>query len=443
MIITDPNIYEEAKKEKYFEQHLKSIDQFFENINTEKLDLIERYLFDFLKHSVKNYPNFFISTLSDAYKGKTTIDFTKKEFQEIESELKHYKYWLLERFPNKGYKILELFDINFIKKGFENGLLHESVNIDKNITSIIKKFKRDIKRKPTINNWEVNEVYGEINSKFVDYAARELELQIKLLKDIMIPLDKKILNLKKAREGLLISTIFFGSASAISGIFSFMFPALVPVFTGFSLLTSGVLVVEKIIHMFIKYYEETTNWLRNLLDEFSSVKFKDIISFLFRFNKFWNSSKQMVKVIKEMAKKVSSNATISTLVKSFGDAYSAIMATINYFTIVNEINEKAVQLQKLFDFSGYLENQLNILEKIQWVVINETPLDKPYEEGGKGGKNIIFKNRKTGELFALDKLLSKPQYELNLLGLLKIFNPKLNEWYIRTLPNKSKLDNLG
>ncbi|WP_373440817.1 hypothetical protein [Metamycoplasma equirhinis] len=70
MIITDPNIYEETKKEKYFEQHLKSIDQFFENINTEKLDLIERYLFDFLKHSVKNYPNFFISTLSDAYKGK-------------------------------------------------------------------------------------------------------------------------------------------------------------------------------------------------------------------------------------------------------------------------------------------------------------------------------------------------------------------------------------
>ncbi|WP_373436276.1 hypothetical protein [Metamycoplasma equirhinis] len=124
-----------------------------------------------------------------------------------------------------------------------------------------------------------------------------------------------------------------------------------------------------------------------------------------------------------MAKKVSSNATISTLVKSFGDAYSAIMATINYFTIVNEINEKAVQLQKLFDFSGYLENQLNILEKIQWVVINETPLDKPYEEGGKGGKNIIFKNRKTGELFALDKLLSKPQYELNLLGLLKILIP--------------------
>ncbi|WP_373439881.1 hypothetical protein [Metamycoplasma equirhinis] len=63
MIITDPNIYEEAKKEKYFEQHLKSIDQFFENINTEKLDLIERHLFDFLKHSVKNYPNFYLHTI--------------------------------------------------------------------------------------------------------------------------------------------------------------------------------------------------------------------------------------------------------------------------------------------------------------------------------------------------------------------------------------------
>ncbi len=58
-------------------------------------------------------------------------------------------------------------------------------------------------------------------------------------------------------------------------------------------------------------------------------------------------------------------------------------------------------------------------------------------------KNLKFKNIKTSEIFVLEDLLAKSQIELNLMGVAKVYNSKLKEWYIRTLPNKFLEDNLG
>ena len=52
-------------------------------------------------------------------------------------------------------------------------------------------------------------------------------------------------------------------------------------------------------------------------------------------------------------------------------------------------------------------------------------------------------NLKTQEIFTLEKLLSYTKIQLNLLGLTKVYNPNLKEWYIKTLSNKILIDNLG
>lgn len=52
-------------------------------------------------------------------------------------------------------------------------------------------------------------------------------------------------------------------------------------------------------------------------------------------------------------------------------------------------------------------------------------------------------NLKTQEIFTLEQLLSYTKIQLNLLGLTKVYNPDLKEWYIKTLPNKILIDILG
>lgn len=52
-------------------------------------------------------------------------------------------------------------------------------------------------------------------------------------------------------------------------------------------------------------------------------------------------------------------------------------------------------------------------------------------------------NFKTQEIFTIEKLLFYAKIQLNLLDLTKVYNPDLKEWYIKTLPNKILIDNLG
>lgn len=52
-------------------------------------------------------------------------------------------------------------------------------------------------------------------------------------------------------------------------------------------------------------------------------------------------------------------------------------------------------------------------------------------------------NFETQEIFTIEKLLSYTKIKLNLLGLTKVYNSKLKEWYIKTLPKKILIDNLG
>ncbi|WP_338822538.1 hypothetical protein [Mycoplasmopsis felifaucium] len=93
-------------------------------------------------------------------------------------------------------------------------------------------------------------------------------------------------------------------------------------------------------------------------------------------------------------------------------------------------------------FMWYTLRSKEIMKKVKWTVLHETPLDNPYMLGGTGGINQIFKNIETGEVLRLDEMLKFTKFELYSMGLTKALHPKTG-WYIRTLPNNLKIDNLG
>ncbi|QZE12164.1 hypothetical protein [Mycoplasma sp. Ms02] len=80
---------------------------------------------------------------------------------------------------------------------------------------------------------------------------------------------------------------------------------------------------------------------------------------------------------------------------------------------------------------------------VKWIVTNETRQTDLYNNGGYGGKNLEFKNIITNECFTLQDLLDKTGAELKVMGLQKVYNPARGVWYIRTLRNSIKVDNLG
>ena len=105
----------------------------------------------------------------------------------------------------------------------------------------------------------------------------------------------------------------------------------------------------------------------------------------------------------------------------------------------NTIENQKITYKKMYQINDYLSKA----KLVKWVVVDETKQTDEYWRGGIGGKNLKFKNLETKKIFTLEELLSYTKMKLNLLGLTKVYNSHLKEWYIKTLPNKSLMDNLG
>ncbi|WP_338822827.1 hypothetical protein [Mycoplasmopsis felifaucium] len=117
------------------------------------------------------------------------------------------------------------------------------------------------------------------------------------------------------------------------------------------------------------------------------------------------------------------------------ESYKRLTEDIDTLTIINGKNYSITR-----ELTNILAT-IGDLKKARWTVLHETALGKPYMLGGKGGLNLVFKNLENGELKSLEEMLKYSKFELHTMGLTKVKNK--DEWYIRTLPNKIKLDNLG
>lgn len=106
--------------------------------------------------------------------------------------------------------------------------------------------------------------------------------------------------------------------------------------------------------------------------------------------------------------------------------------------------------QKRFD-TLTLEEKKNFFKEViknsvttdeQKNVIEETKQHGDYYEDGYGGQNILFKNLDENKIYTLEEMLAMPNQYLLMYKLIKVHD-KNKGWYIRSLPNDIKEDNLG
>ncbi|ATP59602.1 hypothetical protein [Mesomycoplasma dispar] len=85
---------------------------------------------------------------------------------------------------------------------------------------------------------------------------------------------------------------------------------------------------------------------------------------------------------------------------------------------INEFEEK------LHSLSVSLWSRYNVIEEVEWVVINKTPQTDYYYYyySGTGGKNLVFKNLKTNETKTIEQMLEIDPLRLRKWGVIKVFN---------------------
>ncbi|MCU9932195.1 hypothetical protein NW739_05855 [Mycoplasmopsis felis] len=112
----------------------------------------------------------------------------------------------------------------------------------------------------------------------------------------------------------------------------------------------------------------------------------------------------------------------------------------------NDIQSIRNRSKIIFDFYEKVnlnhKRLLNLKSITKFVVVNETEQYGEYNQGGFGGRNLIFKNIHTDEEYTLNELLNK-DYLFLYYNNLTVVNDKTKGKYIRTLPNYSLKDNLN
>ena len=91
---------------------------------------------------------------------------------------------------------------------------------------------------------------------------------------------------------------------------------------------------------------------------------------------------------------------------------------------------------------GFISRWINFRERNIFVVIEETKQHGDYHEDSYGGQNILFKNLDENKIYTLEEMLAMPNQYLLMYKLIKVHD-KNKGWYIRSLPNDIKEDNLG
>ncbi|WP_373438495.1 hypothetical protein [Metamycoplasma equirhinis] len=108
------------------------------------------------------------------------------------------------------------------------------------------------------------------------------------------------------------------------------------------------------------------------------------------------------------------------------------MSSFNDIDQVKQFEQMNSEIvKKLDDLNTTIAN----MKAVKWIVVNETPIDKTYNEGGIGGINTHFKNLETGEIKTLEELLKLTDFELGTQELLRAKHPTTG-YYLRTFPNQ-------
>ncbi|AJR12534.1 Uncharacterised protein [Mesomycoplasma dispar] len=320
-----------------------------------------------------------------------------------------------------------------------------------------KKFKKSLKTRiiDQEKKYQVNIIDGEENSKQLIFELEELKKLIKINKKINDDLLQELKTSENLLNKLISAQIGLTVSSIISGIASLFFPFLTTL-TFATGISSGVIsvIIEKTNRKIEQIREKITYYTKlfsipNEDEKFSL--FKTVYGFLsfaiFGIKK--NLYDLVSKATSGNSFKVISPSSLKlkpSLISNFNVPFELIGMGFTIYDLLQS-NQRIAKInefeEKLHSLSVSLWSRYNVIEEVEWVVINETPQTDYYYNSGTGGKNLVFKNLKTNETKTIEQMLEIDPLRLRKWGMIKVFNPFLNEWYIRKLPNSTKIDNLG
>ncbi|OAB49116.1 hypothetical protein [Mycoplasmopsis gallinarum] len=335
--------------------------------------------------------------------------------------------------------------INLFRKEFKNNLIENAKQIKEERNKLVQ--STNIPRQNTEKDYFIN--LDSLNTSKVIYnELQSALLQIKNLKDSIDPIQKKIRELNVNISILNSISIAASAASVTTTILAFCFPMFaVPLaFASF-----GIGAASFALDLALVALNGTKQTLLENLNKIKKITLNEneykngvLISAI---TTLFGIKSTIASLVDVGVKATGALNAISKMAGSVSIASSLVSGGLSIKSLIDNVNEiiEIDQKQKqLINKTNEIVNKINqIKNKITYVVIHETELTDKYENGGIGGKNLVFKNVVTNENFTIEQMLQKTDFELYLANLQKVFNPRLNEWYIRSIKNNNEFDNLG
>ncbi|WP_322901865.1 hypothetical protein [Mycoplasmopsis felis] len=376
--------------------------------------------------------------------------------EEIISKIINGKGFYQTRFQNLTDSELENLLLNSIKKldiditkknelifklNTDKKFLKENINLFKNksienIISYKKEFNKEVKnnklriKKERIKidsdkNYYIN-AGSEYDSKIIYAEINKLKEEYSTIYNNIIQYQEDLLKIEELSKILNSIQIALGLAQATLYIVS--------IFTGGTTgILGGLLTAASIsIGLYQKYQLYQKAKLEIILKEFNDKNYvHNMLTNSFFYNIFTKNLESLFP--KKLQSHFSGIANIISIGFSADSLWNDIQSIRNRSKIIFDFYEKVNLNHKRL---------LNLKNVTKFVVVNETEQYGEYNQGGFGGRNLIFKNIHTNEEYTLNELLNK-DYLFLYYNNLTVVNDKTKGKYIRTLPNYSLKDNLN
>lgn len=297
-----------------------------------------------------------------------------------------------------------------------------------------KQLKNDLKEKKRLETDPEHYINdsSEVSSKKIYAELKQLEGILKEYEIILKPLLKKIEMIETIKYSLNLLQILLAASIVATTMVGIFFPPALTVIPHLSLASFAIGAIQIALEMYVTELKQLNNNNQNLLKA---------LSVAFRGYGQLGVEKLLSKSYTRIDKIYGSNLTnklniILAIWSGIQNIRSAI-ASENEIRQIISLRDKMHTLSK-----GFISRWINFRERNIFVVIEETKQHGDYHEDGYGGQNILFKNLDENKIYTLEEMLAMSDQYLLMHKLIKVHD-KNKGWYIRSLPNNIKEDNLG
>ena len=296
-----------------------------------------------------------------------------------------------------------------------------------------KQLKNDLKEKKRLETDPEHYINdsSEVSSKKIYAELKQLEGILKEYEIILKPLLKKIEMIETIKYSLNLLQILLAASIAATTMVGIFFPPALTAIPHLSLASFAIGAIQIALEMYVTELKQLNNNNQNLLKA---------LSVAFRGYGQLGIEKLLSKSYTRIDKIYGSNLTnklniILAIWSGIQNIRSAI-ASENEIRQIISLRDKMHTLSK-----GFISRWINFRERNIFVVIEETKQHGDYHDG-YGGQNILFKNLEENKIYTLEEMLAMSNQYLLMHKLIKVHD-KNKGWYIRSLPNDIKEDNLG